>query len=53
VNESDSRFDVNKDVVDGQVINKVETSPEDEAERVASDEDLNAKEVMKDYLIPF
>jgi len=29
VDESDARFDVNKDVVDDQLISEVETSPEE------------------------
>jgi len=46
IDQSDSRFDVNKDVVDGQLIRKVETSPEEEAKRVAIDEDMNAEETV-------
>jgi len=38
----DSRFDVNKDVVDGQLINEVESSLEEEEEKAMADEDVNA-----------
>ena len=34
---------MNKDVVDVQLISEVETNPEEEAERVAVDEDVNAE----------
>ena len=43
---SDSRFNVNKDVVDGQLIREAETIPEEEAGRMAVDEDVNAEEVV-------
>jgi len=46
VDESDSRFDVNKDVVDGQLISEVETSTEEKAERMVVDEDVNAEEAV-------
>jgi len=36
------RFDVNKDVVDGQLINKAESNPEEEVEKAMADEDVNA-----------
>jgi len=45
VDKSDARFDMNKDVVDDQLISEVETSPEEE-ERVAVDEDVNAEEAV-------
>ena len=38
----DPRFDVNKDVVDDQLINEVESSPKEEVEKVMADEDVNA-----------
>jgi len=44
VDESDSRFDVDKNVVDGQLISEVETNAEEEVERVAVDEDVNDEE---------
>jgi len=46
VDVSDSRFDVNKDVVDGQLISQVESSPEEESEKVATEDDKNEEEVV-------
>jgi len=45
---ADLRFDVNKDVVDDQLINKVESSPKEEVEKTTTDEDMNAGKVMED-----
>ena len=42
VDVADPRFDVDKDVVDGQLINEDESSPEKEVEKVMADEDVNA-----------
>jgi len=39
-------FDVNKDVVHGQLISEVETCPEEEARRMAVVEDVNAEEAV-------
>ena len=44
VDVADSRFDVNKDVVDGQLISEVETTLEEEAEKTVIDENMNAEE---------
>jgi len=49
IDAADPRFDVNKDVVDDQVINEVESSPEEEAEKVAADEDVNAGDAVEGY----
>ena len=43
---SDSIFDVNKDVVDGQLISEVETSPEEEARKMGVDGDMNVGEAV-------
>ena len=42
VDVADPRFDVNKDVVDGQLINEAESSLEEEAEKAMADKDVNA-----------
>jgi len=42
VDVADPRFDVNKDVVDGQLINEAESSPEEEVEKAMTNEDVNA-----------
>ena len=42
IDAADPRFDVNKDVLDDQLVNEVESSPEEEAEKGAADEDGNA-----------
>ncbi|QCD79208.1 hypothetical protein DEO72_LG1g2847 [Vigna unguiculata] len=42
VDMANPRFDVNKDVVDGQLINKAESNPEEEVEKAMADEDVNA-----------
>ncbi|QCD86378.1 hypothetical protein DEO72_LG3g899 [Vigna unguiculata] len=44
VDVADPRFDVNKDVVDGQLISEVETSLEEEAEKTVVDEYMNVEE---------
>jgi len=41
----DLRFDVNKDMVDGQLANKVESSPEGEGEKVAVEDKKNEETV--------
>jgi len=38
---------VNKDVVDDQLVNEVESSPEEEVEKGAAKEDENARDVVK------
>ena len=47
VDMADPRFDVNKDVVDGQLINEVETYSEEEAEKTTVDEDMNVEEAVE------
>jgi len=42
VDVADPRFDVNKDVVDGQLIDEAESSPGEEVEKAMADEDANA-----------
>jgi len=39
VDAADSKFDVNKDVVDGQLVNEAESSPEGEVEKEATEEE--------------
>ena len=46
IDASDSKFDVNKDVVDGQLISEAETSLEEEAEKMAVDPDANTDEAV-------
>jgi len=43
IDATDPRFDVNKDVVDGQLVNKAESSPEEEVEKEAEGEDKDAE----------
>ena len=43
---ADTRFDVKNDVVDGQLISEVETSLEEEGEKVAVDEDKNDEDAV-------
>ena len=38
VDAADTRFDVNKDVVDGQLVNEVESNPKEEIEKEAAEE---------------
>ncbi|QCD96231.1 hypothetical protein DEO72_LG6g933 [Vigna unguiculata] len=47
VDVTDPRFDVNKDVVDDQLINEAESCPEEEAEKTIIDEDMNAGEAVE------
>jgi len=42
VDVADPRFDVDKDVVDGQLINEAESSPNEEVENTMADDDVNA-----------
>jgi len=46
VDTSDAKFDVNKDVVDGQLVSEMESSPEEEAEKLAAEVDANPDETM-------
>ncbi|QCE03826.1 hypothetical protein DEO72_LG8g1854 [Vigna unguiculata] len=46
IDASDSKFDANKDVVDGQLISEAETSLEEEAEKMAVDPDANTDEAV-------
>ena len=43
---ADPRFDVNKDVVDGQLVNEVKSSPEGEGEKVAVEDEKNEEETV-------
>ena len=43
VDAADSKFDVNKDVVDGQLVNEAESSPEEEIEKEATEEEKEAE----------
>jgi len=45
--QADPTFDVNKDVVDGQLVNEVESSLEEEAEKGATNEDGDAGDAME------
>jgi len=47
VDVADPKFDVNKDVVDDQLINEAGSSPEEEAEKTTIDEDMIAGEVVE------
>ena len=38
---SDARYDVNKDVVDDHLVNELDSSPEEEADKVAATDDAN------------
>jgi len=42
VDVSDSRYDVNKDMVDDRLVNELDSSPEEEVEKVADTNDVNA-----------
>ena len=44
---ADLRVDVNKDVVDDQLINEAESSPEEEVEKTMADEDINVGVVVR------
>ncbi|QCE15015.1 hypothetical protein DEO72_LG11g2023 [Vigna unguiculata] len=41
---SDSKYDVNKDVVDGRLVNELDSSPEEEVGKVAVTDDVNPAE---------
>ena len=43
IDAADPRFDVNKDVVDGQLIDEAESSLGEEAEKVVADKGMNAE----------
>ena len=45
--QADPTFDVNKDVVDGQLVKEVESSLEEEAEKGATNEDGDAGDAME------
>jgi len=47
VDAADLRFDVNKDVVDGQLIDEAESSPEKEAEKGAVEEEKETEVVVE------
>ena len=42
---SDTKFDVNKDVVEGHLVNEVDSSLEEEAEKVADEVMVNTEKV--------
>jgi len=42
----DAKFDMNKDVVNGQLVNETESSPEEEVEKVAEEPDANPDEAV-------
>jgi len=46
VDVADLRFDVNKDVVDGQLVDEVESSLEEEGEKVAVNDDQNEEATL-------
>jgi len=45
IDVSDVKFDVNKDVVDRQLVNEADSNPEEEAEKVANEAVVNIDEV--------
>jgi len=47
VNAADSKFDVNKDVVDGKLIKEDESSPDEEAEKEAAEEEKEADDAVE------
>jgi len=47
IDAADPRFDVNKDMVDGQLVNEVESSPEEEVEKGAAEEDGDAEDAVE------
>ena len=44
---ADPRFDVNKDVVDNQLIDEPESSPGEEVEKAMADEEMNAEATVE------
>jgi len=46
IDVADTRFDVNKDVMDDQLVNEAESSPEEEVEKEAAGEEKDAKAVV-------
>ena len=46
IDASDARFDVNKDVIDGRLVSETESSPEEEAEKMAAELNANPDEVV-------
>jgi len=47
VEAADSRFDVNKDVVDGQLINEDESNPDGEAEKEVVEEEKEMEDAVE------
>jgi len=47
IDVADTRFDVNKDVVDGQLVNEAESSPKEEVEKEAAREEKDAKAAVE------
>ena len=46
IDTSDARFDVNKDMIVGQLVSEAKSSPEEEAEKMATELDANPDEVV-------
>ena len=47
VDAADTRFDVNKEVVDGQLVNEAESSPEEEVEKEAAEGEKDAEAAVE------
>ena len=47
VDAADSKFDVNKDVVDGKLVKEDESSPNEEVEKQAAEEEKEADDVAE------
>ena len=47
VDATDSKFDVNKDVVDGKLINEDESNPDEEAEKETVKEEKEAEDAVE------
>jgi len=46
IDVSDARFDVNKDVVDGELVSEAGSSPEEQADKMAEGLDANVDDVV-------
>jgi len=47
VDAADSKFDVNKDVIDGKLVKEDESSPEEEVEKEAAEEEKKADDAAE------
>ena len=47
VDAADSKFDMNKDVVDGKLVKEVESSPDEEAKKEATEEEKEADDAAE------